>query len=197
MAFLHAAEQRRTFCNPLPIPNHPVGVFARGVTHGTPDPGTGRLLGYREQYRELADPVVLWHEGKWYLYPSVDMAWVSADKGATWQHHPLNVRDVGYAPTVVYHRGRFLLAAKNEGDQRLLDRTMVLYGSNLGDANIHDNTNLPILLAGGGLQHGQHLAFKRDNNKPLSNLFVTMLQNMGIETDTFGSNAGTLNELKA
>jgi hypothetical protein len=89
------------------------------------------------------------------------------------------------------------LAAKPEGDQRLLDRTMVLYGSNLGDANIHDNTNLPILLAGGGLQHGQHLAFKRDNNKPLCNLFVTMLQNMGIETDTFGSNAGTLNELKA
>jgi hypothetical protein len=88
------------------------------------------------------------------------------------------------------------LAAKPEGDQRLLDRTMVLYGSNLGDANIHDNTNLPILLAGGGLQHGQHLAFKRDNNKPLCNLFVTMLQNMGIETDSFGSNAGTLNELK-
>jgi hypothetical protein len=89
------------------------------------------------------------------------------------------------------------LAAKPEGGQRLLDRTMVLYGSNLGDANIHDNTNLPILLAGGGLQHGQHLAFKRDHNKPLCNLFVTMLQNMGIETDTFGSNAGTLNELKA
>jgi hypothetical protein len=89
------------------------------------------------------------------------------------------------------------LATKPEGGQRLLDRTMVLYGSNLGDANIHDNTNLPILLAGGGLQHGQHLAFKRDNNKPLCNLFVTMLQNMGIETDTFGSNAGTLNELKA
>ena len=89
------------------------------------------------------------------------------------------------------------LAEKKESGQRLLDRTMVLYGSNLGDANIHDNTNLPILLAGGGLQHGQHLAFKRDNNKPLSNLFVTMLQNMGIDTDTFGSNAGTLNELKA
>jgi hypothetical protein len=89
------------------------------------------------------------------------------------------------------------LAAKPEGGQRLLDRTMVLYGSNLGDANIHDNTNLPILLAGGGLQHGQHLAFKRDHNKPLCNLFVTMLQNMGIETDTFGSNAGTLNELRS
>lgn len=58
---------------------------------------------------------------------------------------------------------------------------MVLYGSNLGDANIHDNTNLLILLAGGGLQHGQHMAFSRENNKPLCNLFVTRLQNIGVE----------------
>lgn len=84
------------------------------------------------------------------------------------------------------------LAAKPEGGQRLLDRTMVLYGSNLGDANIHDNTNLPILLAGGGLPHGQHLAFKRDNNKPLCNLFVTMLQNLGIESESFASSSGAL-----
>ena len=87
------------------------------------------------------------------------------------------------------------LAAKSEGGQRLLDRTMVLYGSNLGDANIHDNTNLPILLAGGGLQHGQHLAFKRDSNTPLCNLFVTMLQRLGLETDAFGSSTSTLNEI--
>jgi hypothetical protein len=75
---------------------------------------------------------------------------------------------------------------------RLLDQTMVLYGSNLGDANVHNCTNLPILLAGGGFRHGQHLGFKRDDNKPLSNLFVSMLQNMGIESDTFGSSTGTL-----
>ena len=68
-------------------------------------------LGYKEQFHELADVTSLWFEGKWYLYPSVDMAWVSADNGASWQHHPLNVRDIGYAPTVVRHRGRFLLLA--------------------------------------------------------------------------------------
>jgi hypothetical protein len=89
------------------------------------------------------------------------------------------------------------LSAKPEGGARLLDSTMVLYGSNLGDANIHDNTNLPILLAGGGMRHGQHLALKRDNNKPLCNLFVTMLQNMGIEAGSFGSSSGDLNELMA
>ncbi|MEZ6086811.1 MAG: DUF1552 domain-containing protein [Pirellulaceae bacterium] len=89
------------------------------------------------------------------------------------------------------------LAATREGDDRLLDRTMILFGSNMGDANTHDNTNLPILLAGGGFRHGQHLAFDRDRNKPLCNLFVTMLQQLGIETDSFGSSSGALGDLIA
>jgi hypothetical protein len=62
----------------------------------------------------------------------------------------------------------------------------------MGDSNTHDNTNLPILLAGGGFKHGQHLAFNRENNLPLSNLFVSMLQKMEIETDQFGSSTSTL-----
>jgi len=84
------------------------------------------------------------------------------------------------------------LADKQEEGQRLLNRTMVLYGSNMGDSNTHDNTNLPILLAGGGFRHGQHLSFSQENNTPLSNLFVTMLQQAGIETDEFGSSNGTI-----
>ncbi len=88
------------------------------------------------------------------------------------------------------------LAGKKEGGDRLLDRTMVFYGSNMGDANIHDNTNLPIILAGGGFKHGQHLAFRRDNNAPLCNLFVSMMQRMGIETDTFASGTGRITGLE-
>lgn len=88
------------------------------------------------------------------------------------------------------------LAESKERDKRLLDSTMVLFGSNLGNANTHDNTNLPILLAGGGFKHGQHLAFKRDDNQPLCNLFVTMLQRLGIETDAFGSNSGSMTGLE-
>ena len=84
------------------------------------------------------------------------------------------------------------LTEHREGDQRLLDRTMVLFGSNLGDANTHDNTNLPILLAGGGFKHGQHLAFRRDQNTPLCNLYVSMLRKMGVEADAFGSSTGPL-----
>lgn len=78
----------------------------------------------------------------------------------------------------------------------LLDRTMVFYGSNMGDANIHDNTNLPILLAGGGFRHGQHLVFPRDNNAPLCNLFVSMMQRMGVESEAFGSSTGSLRGLE-
>lgn len=87
------------------------------------------------------------------------------------------------------------LTEKEEGDSALFDRTMVLFGSNLGDANIHNATNLPILLAGGGLKHGGHLAFDREDNAPLSNLFVTLLQAMGVEADAFASSSGNLNEL--
>jgi hypothetical protein len=87
------------------------------------------------------------------------------------------------------------LAAKQEYSARLLDRTTVLFGSNMGDANKHDNTNLPVVLAGGGLKHGQHHAFKTDNNAPLCNLYVTLLQQMGVEIDAFGSSTGTVNQL--
>ncbi len=87
-------------------------------------------------------------------------------------------------------------AEVQDGDVRLLDKTMVLYGSNMGDSNTHDNTNLPILLAGGGFQHGQHLVYDADNNTPLSNLFVSMLQRLGIPTDTFGSSTGSLSKFE-
>lgn len=102
-----------TYCNPIPLPDYPLGRFARDVRPGEPATGGLWLMDHQEQYRELADPTALWEDGKWYLYPSVDMAWVSADQGATWQHHPLNIRDVGYAPTVVKHRGKFLLLASD------------------------------------------------------------------------------------
>lgn len=93
--------------------------------------------------------------------------------------------------------GRLLRSFRDspEDDANLLDRTMVLYGSNLGSASRHDTVNLPILLAGGGFRHGRHLAFDRKNNTPLANLFVSMLHNLGIETDRFASSTGALNGL--
>jgi len=74
----------------------------------------------------------------------------------------------------------------------LLDRTMVFFSSNLGNASNHSSRNLPVLLAGGGFQHGQHLAFDPANPPPLCNLYVSMLQRLGIEADRFASSTGTL-----
>ena len=81
------------------------------------------------------------------------------------------------------------LKSKKEGAGALLDSSMVLFGSNLGNANAHDTRNLPVILAGGGFKHGQHLALDAQNNTPLSNLYVQMLQRMGVETGAFGSSS--------
>jgi len=85
--------------------------------------------------------------------------------------------------------------SKEEG-QSLLDRTQVLYGTPMGSANSHSNVNLPVLLAGGGYKHGQHLAFDTQKNYPLSNLYVSMLQRLGIETGTFSTGKSTMSGLE-
>ena len=87
-----------------------------------------------------------------------------------------------------------LKQTKEQGES-LLNRTMVFFSSNLGDASNHSTRNLPVLLAGGGFKHGQHLKFDKANPTPLSNLFVSMLQRLGIEADQFGSSTGTLTGL--
>jgi hypothetical protein len=86
--------------------------------------------------------------------------------------------------------------AVKEGEESLLDRTMIYYGSNFGDANQHTCVNMPVVLAGGGFKHGQHLAFDTERNYPLTNIFVTMLQRMGIEADKFSSSTGSMRGLE-
>jgi hypothetical protein len=90
------------------------------------------------------------------------------------------------------------LAQVKEDGETLLDRTMVLYGTCMGNANSHSNYNLPVLLAGGGFRHGSHLAFdpKPGKNYPLPNLFVSMLQRLGMEIDKFASSTGTMRGLE-
>jgi len=93
--------------------------------------------------------------------------------------------------------GSFLtqLAGVEEGGTNLLDKNLVLFGSNLGNANSHNTQNLPILLAGGGGRHRGYVAFDGQNNTPLCNLFLSILQSVGIEADAFGSSTGTLDAL--
>ncbi len=88
------------------------------------------------------------------------------------------------------------LASSQEDGGTILDRTMVLYGTCMGSANSHSNVNLPVLLAGGGFKHGQHLAFDTKNNYPLTNLYVSLLQRLGLETDEFSTGKGPLTGLE-
>ena len=75
----------------------------------------------------------------------------------------------------------------------LLDNSMILYGSAIADGNRHNHDDLPLILAGGGggtLDPGRHVRY--ESGTPLSNLFVSMLQRMGVETDRFGDSNGVL-----
>lgn len=87
------------------------------------------------------------------------------------------------------------LAGCKESQSDLLDHTMVLYGTCMGSANSHSNVNLPVLLAGGGFKHGQHLAFDTKSNYPLTNLYVSMLHNLGLNADSFATSTGTMKGL--
>jgi hypothetical protein len=87
------------------------------------------------------------------------------------------------------------LKSMQEDGENLLDRTMILYGTNLGNANTHVTTNLPTIFAGGGFKHGQHIAFDQERNYPLPNLFVSMLRRMELDVDKFASATGPMRGL--
>lgn len=88
------------------------------------------------------------------------------------------------------------LKETQEGSGNLLDQTNVLLTSNLGNASAHDNKNMPVLFAGGGFRHGQHIAFDQKNNYPLPNLYLSTLQRQGLEVDSFATSSSTLTGLE-
>ena len=78
-----------------------------------------------------------------------------------------------------------------EGDSNLLEKTSVFMGSSMGNASSHSNRQLPALIAGGGLKHAGHMRLPKLT--PLCNLYLTMLQNFGMELEQFGPSTGTIN----
>jgi hypothetical protein len=88
------------------------------------------------------------------------------------------------------------LAATREGDGSLLDHSLYLYGSGMGNPNLHDHSNLPIIVAGGaagGMKGGRHIRFEK--NTPLANLHLTLLDKVGVKLDKFGDSDGRVDEL--
>jgi hypothetical protein len=89
------------------------------------------------------------------------------------------------------------LKATQVGGESLLKHTMVLNGSGMGNGNAHTNYNLPLVLAGGGFKHGEYKAYPLKKDKlPLGNLFVSMLQRFGVETDVFHHGKSSLRGLE-
>jgi len=105
----------------------------------------------------------------------------------------LRILETAIMKTVGYLLGK-LKGTREEGET-LLDRTLVLFGSNMGNASSHETSNLPVLLVGGGFKHGAHLAFDRKNNTPLCNVYLSMLHRLGLEVKSFGSSTGTIRGL--
>lgn len=135
------------------------------------------------------------------------MASVLAIPGVTqgWHdlsHHsnePRKITELQILETAIMKTVGYLLAklkGTREEGETMLDRTMVLFGSNLGNASSHETSNLPILLAGGGFKHGAHLAFDRMNNTPLCNVYLSMLHRLGLDIKSFGSSTGTIRGLE-
>ena len=93
-----------------------------------------------------------------------------------------------------------LKSIEEQDGQSLLEKSMVLFGSGMGNASSHSNKNLPLLLAGGGFKHGEHKSYFRDGNRkkttPAGNLYVSMLQRFGVEADKFGTAKSTLTGLE-
>lgn len=131
------------------------------------------------------------------------MSLVPTIPGVTMAHHDLSHhgKDPGKLKqlatvelTIMAALADLLGKLKNTREQgeTLLDRSMVFLGSNLGAGSSHSCKNLPVIFAGGGFKHGQHLAFDPADPPPLCNLYVSMLQRLGIEADKFASSVGTL-----
>lgn len=81
------------------------------------------------------------------------------------------------------------------GDSGVAGSSIVIRRGITGHSSAHTSQNLPIILAGGGFKHAGHVMYDCKNNLPLSNLFVRMLHQMGIEADTFGTSTGVVGEI--
>ncbi len=114
-------------------------------------------------------------------------------------HHGNDEESIGHLLTLekyqIKHFGKFLtrLAGIQDGEQSLLDSTSVIFGSGMGNGASHKNSDLPIILAGGGYRHGEFkvVESKGVNKIPLSNLFLDVAQKMGVEKESFGKSTGT------
>lgn len=129
------------------------------------------------------------------------------EAGVSEPHHPLthhgnNPEKIAKVAKInAFHVSLFAaflekLKSTSEGEGSLLDNTVYLYGSGMGNPNVHDHTNLPIIVAGGaqgGITGGRHIRYSEPT--PLANLHLTLLDKVGVRLDRFGDSDGMVDEL--
>ena len=129
-------------------------------------------------------------------YPHIGVA----DQHHTVSHHRNDPEYIAKKAKIdTYHiqmLGYFLeqLRSTPDGDGTLLDHSMIVYGGGIGNGNLHEHTNLPCLVAGGGggrVQGGRHRAYADDT--PMANLLLSVLDKAGVPADTLGDSTGLLN----
>lgn len=182
--------------NPLPDLDRPVGVPAA----------------YADHARLMFDLQVLAFQGDVTRVITFQLARETSNRtypeiGVPDPHHPLSHH--GNDPDKIarmakineFHVSLFAeyiqkLKSTPEGEGSLLDNTLLLYGSGIGNPNIHDHTNLPTLVAGGkatGLKGGEYIHYK--NTTPLANLHLSLLDKAGVRLDSFADSTGQLNDV--
>jgi hypothetical protein len=141
---------------------------------------------------------VVANEGSNRSYPDLDVPEghhdLSHHGGDTGKQSKISKINVFHAEHLAYLLEK--MHGITESDGSLLDHSMVVYGSCIGDGNAHNHNELPILLAGRGcgtLEPGRHVRFAR--NTPLNNLWLSMLDRMGAPTDSLGDGTGRLDGL--
>ena len=88
------------------------------------------------------------------------------------------------------------LKSIKEGEGTLLDNCMIVYGSGIGDGNQHNHDNLPVLFAGrggGSIQTGRHVRYRKET--PMTNLYLTLFEQMGVKAERFGDSTGALKKV--
>ena len=182
--------------NPLPDLDRPVGVPAS----------------YADHARLMFDLQVLAWQGDITRVITFQLARETSNRtypeaGVPDPHHPLShhgndaAKIAKMAKINQFHVSLFAefigkLKATKEGGGTLLDHSVILYGSGMGNPNLHDHTNLPILVAGGaacGLKGGRHIRF--DKAAPLANLHLTLLDKVGVRLDKFADSSGKVDGL--
>ena len=182
----------------LPVVDQPAGVPATFEEHAKIMYDL-QLLAFQADLTRVITFMV-GHETSQRAYPEI---------GVPDAHHPLSHHG-GSAEKIEklikvnrYHVEMFTyyldrLRATEDGDGSLLDQTMLLYGSGMSDGNGHLHHDLPTLLVGKGagtIDGGRHLVYPRERETPVANLFVSMLDKLGVPIDTLGDSTGRIEPL--